>query len=61
MGYKPHSFLAVNHGIKDSNDFNSKIPLDFFFPLSMPALNNFCFSLITRSLSQIIFLGTTCQ
>lgn len=47
--------------MKDSNDFNSNIPLDFFFPLSMPALNNFCFSLITRSLSPIIFFGTTCQ
>lgn len=55
MGCKTYSFLAVSHGIKDSSDFYLQFSSWLFLPLSLPALNNFCFSLITRKVWTRLF------
>lgn len=56
-----NSFLAVNHGIKDSSDFYLQFSSWLFLPFSMPALKKFFSPLITRRLGQITSFETTCQ
>lgn len=54
-GCETYSFLAGSHGIKDSSDFYLQFSSWLFLPLSIPALNNFFFSLITREVWARLF------